>query len=87
MLLTAKTLKANSSQVCTTRSRGVVWIKVTGAAADVEVDVALLISSSMIVAELLREFITSLVTAAENVSVNVTFMVEFISSPAILLWT
>ena len=39
-------------------------------AADVEVDVALLISSSMIVAELLREFTTSLVTAAESVSVS-----------------
>ena len=103
MLLAAKTLKANSSQFCTTPSRGVVWIKVTGAAAVVEVDVAFmveLISSSVIVAEpdvivaepvsadvVLRDFITSLLTAAESVSVNVTFTVEFISSPVILLWT
>ena len=108
MLLAAKTLKANSSQFCTTPSRGVLWIKVTGAAV-VEVDVAFmveLISSSVIVAEpdvivaepvtvaepvsadvVLRDFITSLLTAAESVSVNVTFTVEFISSPVILLWT
>ena len=96
MLLAAKTLKANSSQFCTTPSCGALWIKVTGAAV-VEVDVTFmveLISSSLTVAEpvsvdvVLRvEFITFLVTAAESVSVNVAFMVEFITSPVILLWT
>ena len=96
MLLTAKTLKTNSSQFCITPSRGVFWIKVTGAAV-AEVDVTFMVeftSSSLTVAEpasvvvVLRvEFITSLVTAADTVSVNVAFMVEFITSPVILLWT
>ena len=69
------------------------WIKVTGAAI-AEVNIALVvefISSSMIVAEpdsvvVLRvELTTSLVTAAEIVSVIVT--IEFVTSPVILLRT
>ena len=93
MLLAAKTLKANSSQFCTTPSCGVLWIEVTRAAV-VEVDVAFVVeftSSSLMPASVdiaLRvEFITSLVTAAESVSVNVAFMVEFIISPVSLLRT
>ena len=93
MLLAAKTLKANSSQVCTTLSRGAVWIKVTGAAV-VEVNVAFEFTSfSLTVAEpvslvvvLRGESITFLVTAAETVSENVAFIVEFIISPVTLLW-
>ena len=71
------------------------WIKVTGVAI-AEVNVAFVvefISSSIIVAEpdsvvVLRvEFIISLVTADESVSVIVTFTIEFITSPVFLLWT
>ena len=75
MLLAAKALKTNSSQFCTTPARGVVWIKVTRAAAVVEVDVAFmieLISSSVIVAEP-DEIV------AEPVSVDVVLRVEFIT--------